>query len=137
MGRRTAAALLAVAPLLAACYDRAEEAAQLARQHAMASGRVLRLECGHGGRWWYEFAVGGVRRRGVAHDPAACAVRKVGDAVTVYYQPTAPAVHRAQAPAQAYAAERGFYVPVWLWFCLAALALPLSALMALRRGARR
>jgi hypothetical protein len=137
MGRRTGAALLAVAPLLAACYNGADEVAQLARQHAVASGRVVLLECHNGGRWWYEFEAGGTRRRGPAQEAAGCARRKLGDPVTVYYNPAAPAVHRARVPAQAYAAERGWYVPDWLWFCLAALALPLSALMALRRGARR
>ncbi|WP_446728954.1 DUF3592 domain-containing protein [Pseudoduganella sp. OTU4001] len=99
-----------------------------------AAGRVVLLECNHDGRWWYEFEAGGKRRRGSARDAAGCARRKLGDAVTVYYNPAAPQVHRAVAPAQAYADEHGFHVPQWLWFVLGALALPLSALMALRRG---
>ena len=40
------------------------------------------------------------------------------------------------APAAAYAAERGFHMPLWLWFGIGALALPVSAWIALRRGAR-
>ena len=130
-------ALLAAGLLLGGCYNRAEDVAQLARQHATATGRVALLECRLNGRWWYDFEVDGKRRRGMALDPAACQARRVGDAVTVYYNPARPEVHRAIAPAAAYEAEHGFYVPEWLWFGLGALALPLSALMALRRGSRR
>lgn len=136
MGWAARGALLAAAALLGGCYNRAEDVAQLARQHATAVGRVAALECRHDGRWWYEFEAGGKRRRGPASDAAGCGRRKVGDAVTIYYNPAAPDVHRAVAPAQAYAAEHGFYMPQWLWFGLGALALPLSALMALRRGSR-
>lgn len=128
------AAALAAGALLGGCYNRAEDVAQLARRHVVASGRVALLECRHDGRWWYDFEAGGKRRRGMAHDPAGCPARRVGDAVTVYYNPAQPEVHRAQAPDQAYQAEHGWHVPEWLWFGLGALALPLSALMALRRG---
>lgn len=130
------AAVLAAAWLLGGCYNRAQDVAQLARQHAVAAGRVAMLECRQNGRWWYEFTVDGKLRRGMSNDPAGCQARRVGDAVPVYYNPAHPALHRALAPAAAYEAEHGFYVPEWLWFGLGALALPLSALMALRRGSK-
>lgn len=136
MRGRVVAAALAAAWLLGGCYNRAQEVAQLARQHVTVTGRVVALECRHEGRWWYEFEAAGKRRRGAAHDAAACAGRRLGDAVTVYYNPAAPEVHRAVAPAVAYAAERGFHLPQWLLFVLGALALPFSALMALRRGSK-
>lgn len=137
MRARVGAAGVAAVLLLAGCYQRAEEVAQLMRRHETAVGRVVALECSQDGRWWYEFEAAGKRWRGPASDRAGCARRKLGAAVTVYYDPAAPAVNRAIAPAQAYAAERGFHMPLWLWFGLGALALPLSALMALRRGSRR
>ena len=123
--------------LLGGCYHRASDVAGLVRHHAATPGRVAVLECRHGGRWWYEFELDGKRRRGVASDEEGCARRRPGDPVTVYYNPSAPDVHRAVAPALAYEAERGFQMPLWLWFCLGALALPLSAWMALKRGSRR
>jgi hypothetical protein len=121
---------------LAGCYNRAADLAELARHHATAAGRIVVLECAQG-RWWYEFDVQGKRRRGPVQDAAGCGARQLGEQVTVYYNPALPEVHRARAPAEAYAQERGFYLPVWLWFGLGALALPLSAWMALKRGARR
>ncbi|XLZ71868.1 DUF3592 domain-containing protein [Massilia sp. SR12] len=130
------AAVLAAVMLLGGCYNRAQDVAQLVRQHAVAAGRVALLECRQNGRWWYDFTVEGKRRRGMSNDPAGCATRHVGDAVPVYYNPADPALHRAVLPAAAYAAEHGWYVPEWLWFGLGALALPLSALMALRRGSK-
>lgn len=133
--RCAAAAVSATAAcLLGGCYNRAGELAELARHHATAPGHVAVLECQNGGRWWYEFEVAGKRRRGPASDAAGCAQRRLGDAVTVYYNPAAPDVHRAVAPAQAYEDERGFHMPLWLWFGIGALALPLSAWMALKRS---
>lgn len=137
MRGRAGAAGLAALLLASGCYDRADEAAQLVRRHATAVGRVVALECHQDGRWWYEFEAAGQRWRGPSSDRAGCARRKLGEAVTVYYSPAAPGVHRAMAPALAYEAERGFHMPIWLWFGLGALALPLSALMALRRGGGR
>ncbi len=130
---RALLAAAAAAALLGGCYDRASEVAELARHHATAVGRVVALDCGNNGQWWYEFELDGKRRRGPAHEPAACRQHKPGDSVTVYYNPAAPDVHRAIAPALAYEDEHGFHVPVWLWFGIAALALPLSAWMALKR----
>lgn len=124
----------AAAALLGGCYQRATELAELSRHHATAVGRVVALECSNNGQWWYEFELEGRRRRGPARDRAGCRLRKAGDRVTVYYNPQAPEVHRAITPDQAYEDERGFHVPTWLWFCIAALALPLSAWMALKRG---
>lgn len=124
----------AAAVLLGGCYNRAIELAELSQHHATAAGRVVALDCQNDGRWWYAFALQGKERRGQAHDPAGCRQRKPGDSVTVYYNPAAPEVHRAIAPELAYQDEHGFYMPTWLWFCIAALALPLSAWMALRRG---
>lgn len=137
MPGRAVIAALAAAVLLGGCYNRAQDVAELARRHVTVAGRVVALECRHDGRWWYEFEAAGKRRRGMAHDPAACAGRRMGEAVAVYYNPAAPDVHRAVAPAAAYEAEHGFYLPDWLLFGLGALALPLSALMALRRGNQR
>jgi hypothetical protein len=128
--------MLALAAPLGGCYNRAADLAELSRHHATATGRVVALECSNGGKWWYEFDLDGKRRRGPVHDPAGCARRKAGDSVTVYYNPAAPAVHRALPPPVAYQAERGFHMPLWLWFGIGALALPLSAWMALRRSAR-
>jgi hypothetical protein len=130
------AAVAAVPLALGGCYNRAADLAELARHHATATGRIVVLECARG-RWWYEFEVQGQRRRGPVHEAPACDARRLGQQVTVYYNPALPQVHRAVAPAQAYAQERGFHMPEWLWFCLGALALPLSAWMALKRGARR
>lgn len=127
----------AAAALLAGCYNRATELAELARHHAAAAGHVVALDCGEQGSWWYEFELEGKRRRGAASDPAGCRQRRPGDRVTVYYNPAAPEVHRAIAPAKAYEEERGFSMPLWLWFGIGALALPLSAWMALRRGGGR
>lgn len=123
--------------LLGGCYNRAADVAELARRHAVAAGRVVILDCANQGRWWYEFGLNGKRRRGMASDPSGCVRRQLGDAVTVYYNPAQPDVHRAIAPAKAYEAEHGFYLPLWLWFAIGALALPLSAWMALKRGAPR
>jgi hypothetical protein len=124
----------AAAVLLGGCYNRASELAELSRQNATAMGRVVALECANDGRWWYEFDLEGKRRRGLAYDPAGCHQHRPGDQVTVYYNPAAPEVHRAVAPELAYEDEHGFHVPTWLWFCMAALALPLSAWVALRRA---
>jgi hypothetical protein len=125
------------AALLGGCYNRATELAELTRQHATAPGHVVVLECHNAGQWWYEFELEGKRRRGPVHEPSGCAQRKLGAGVTVYYNPAAPDVHRAVAPAKAYEQEHGFYMPLWLWFGLGALALPLSAWMALKRGSKR
>ena len=130
---RALLAAAAAATLLGGCYNRAGELAELARHHATAVGRVVALDCSNDGQWWYEFELEGKRRRGPAHDTAGCKQHKPGDSVTVYYNPASPEVHRATAPARAYEEERGFHVPVWLWFGIAALALPLSAWMALKR----
>ena len=127
----------AAAALLGGCYNRATELAELSRHHAAVAGRVVVLECHHDGQWWYEFELEGKRRRGPVRDPAGCGLRKLGDGVTVYYSPSAPDVHRAVAPAVAYRQEHGFHVPLWLWFGIGALALPLSAWMALKRGSKR
>ena len=126
----------AAAALLGGCYNRAIELAELSRHHATAAGHVAVLEC-HAGQWWYEFELEGKRRRGPVRDAVRCGQRKLGDGVTVYYNPSAPDVHRAVAPAMAYEQEHGFHVPVWLWFGIGALALPLSAWMALKRGSKR
>jgi hypothetical protein len=131
---RALLAASACAALLGGCYHRAGEVAELARHHAMAAGHVVALDCGNDGQWWYAFELEGKRRRGPAHDPSGCRQRKLGDSVTVYYNPAQPEVHRAVAPGQAYEDEHGFHMPTWLWFGIAALALPLSAWMALRRG---
>ncbi|WP_028103633.1 DUF3592 domain-containing protein [Pseudoduganella violaceinigra] len=131
------AAILAGALLLGGCYNRATELAELSRHHATAIGRVAALDCGNNGSWWYEFELQGKRRRGPAQDPAGCRQRKPGDRVTVYYSPADPEVHRAVAPAVAYEAEHGFHMPLWLWFGIGALALPLSAWMALQRSGGR
>lgn len=132
------AALLAgaVAALLAGCYNRATELEELVRHHVATTGQIVVLDCSHDGRWWYDFEAGGKHRRGSSSDPAGCRQRKLGEPVTVYVNPAAPDVHRAVAPAQAYADEHGFYIPLWLWFGIGALALPLSAWMALKRGTR-
>ena len=127
----------AAAALLGGCYNRATELAELSRHHATVDGRVVVLECHNDGQWWYEFELEGKRRRGPVREPAGCALRKLGDGVAVYYNPAAPEVHRAVAPAVAYQQERGLHVPLWLWFGIAALALPLSAWMALKRGSKR
>lgn len=127
----------AVSALLGGCYNRATELAELSHHHATAAGHVVILECHNAGQWWYEFELDGKRRRGQALEPGGCGQRKLGDAVTVYYNPAAPDVHRAVAPATAYENEHGFYVPMWLWFGIGALALPLSAWMALKRGSKR
>jgi len=95
---------------------------------------VVALDCSNDGHWWYEFDLEGKHRRGPVHDPDGCRQHKAGDSVTVYYNPQAPEVHRAVAPDQAYEDEHGFHMPTWLWFCIAMLALPLSAWMALKRG---
>jgi len=126
----------AAAALLGGCYNRATELAELSRHHAAATGHVAVLEC-HNGQWWYEFELEGKRRRGPVREAASCGRRKLGEAVTVYYNPAAPDVHRAVAPAVAYEQEHGFYVPMWLWFGIGALALPLSAWMALKRSGKR
>jgi len=126
----------AAAALLGGCYNRAEELAELSRHPATAAGHVAALEC-HTGQWWYEFELEGKRRRGPVRDADRCGQRRLGDSVTVYYNPSAPDVHRAVAPAVAYEQEHGFHVPVWLWFGIGALALPLSAWMALKRGSKR
>ena len=131
------AAMATLAAALGGCYNRATELEALVHSHATATGQIVVLDCRHDGRWWYAFEAGGRQRRGSADDAAGCAQRKLGDSVTVYYNPAQPAVHRVIPPAQAYEAERGFHVPLWLWFASAALALPLSAWMALKRGARR
>ena len=83
-------AAAAAATLLGGCYNRAAELAELSRHHATTAGRVAALDCANGGRWWYEFEAGGKRRRGVASDAAGCAQRRLGDTVTVYYNPRAP-----------------------------------------------
>ena len=127
----------AAAALLGGCYNRAIELAELSRHHATVAGQVAFLECHNDGRWWYQFELEGKRRRGMVQGPAGCARRKLGEPVTVYYNPSAPEVHRAVAPAIAYQQEHGFYVPLWLWFGIGALALPLSAWMALKRGSKR
>ncbi|WP_426342703.1 hypothetical protein ACN9MZ_14030 [Pseudoduganella sp. S-14] len=124
------------AVLLGGCYNRATELSELSHHHATVAGRVAALECHNDGRWWYEFELEGKRRRGPVHEPDGCRQRKLGDNITVYYNPAAPDVHRAVAPATAYRQEHGFHVPVWLWFGLGALALPLSAWMALKRGSK-
>ena len=126
----------AAAALLGGCYNRATELAELARHHARAAGQIVMLECDRNGRWWYEFELEGKRRRGPVHESDGCARRKLGDSITVYYNPSAPQVHRAIAPAAAYRQEHGFYVPLWLWFGIGALALPLSAWMALKRSGK-
>jgi hypothetical protein len=126
----------AAAALLGGCYNRASELAELSRHHATVAAHVVVLEC-HKGQWWYEFELQGKRRRGPVQEPASCGQRKLGDSVTVYYNPAAPDVHRAVAPAVAYEQEHGFYVPMWLWFGIGALALPLSAWMALKRSGKR
>jgi len=131
---RALLAAVVAAALLGGCYERATELAELSRHHAAAPGRVVALECGNDGRWWYEFELDGKRRRGSAHDADGCRQRRPGDSVTIYYNPAAPDVHRAIAPAAAYEEERGFHMPIWLWFGIAALALPMSAWLALRRG---
>jgi len=127
----------AAAALLGGCYNRATELAELTRHHSRVAGHVVVLDCQNNGQWWYEFELDGKRRRGSVQDPGGCRQRKLGDSVTVYYNPSAPEVHRAIAPAMAYHLEHGFYVPMWLWFGIGALALPLSAWMALRRGSKR
>ncbi|KQZ44106.1 DUF3592 domain-containing protein [Duganella sp. Root1480D1] len=127
----------AAAALLGGCYDRATELAELSRHHATVAGHVVVLDCANDGQWWYEFELEGKQRRGAAHEPAGCRQRKPGDRVTVYYNPSAPDVHRAVAPAMAYQQEHGFHMPIWLWFGIGALALPLSAWMALKRGSKR
>ncbi|MGW8391945.1 hypothetical protein [Pseudoduganella sp. HUAS MS19] len=127
----------AAAALLGGCYNRAGDLAELSRHHAAVAGRVVVLDCHNAGQWWYEFELAGKRRRGPVHEPAGCGRRQLGDSVTVYYNPAAPQVHRAVDPVTAYEQERGFHVPTWLWFGIGALALPLSAWMALRRGSRR
>ena len=143
MPSRLHTALLGAAALpllLGGCYNRAAEVAELARHHATAAGRIVALVCQHAGRWWFQFEWDGQHRRGWASDGAdgaACARRRLGDSVTVYVNPAVPAVHRAIDPGLAYEQERGFYLPQWLWFGLGALALPLSAWMALKRGSRR
>jgi hypothetical protein len=124
----------AAAALLGGCYNRASELAELSRHHATVAAHVVVLEC-HKGQWWYEFELQGKRRRGPVQEPASCGQRKLGDSVTVYYNPAD--VHRAVAPAVAYEQEHGFYVPMWLWFGIGALALPLSAWMALKRSGKR
>ena len=126
----------AAAVLLGGCYNRATELAELSRHHATAPGHVVVLECHHG-TWWYEFELQGKRRRGAVQEPDGCRQHKLGDTVTVYYNPAVPEVHRAVAPATAYQQERGLFVPLWLWFGIGALALPLSAWMALKRVNRR
>lgn len=130
---RALLAATAAAALLCGCYNSAAELAELSRHHATTTGRVVALACSDDGQWWYEFELKGRRRRGAAHDPAGCRQHRPGDSVTVYYNPAAPQVHRAIAPEKAYEDERGFLIPVWLWFGIAALALPLSAWMALKR----
>ena len=127
----------AAAALLGGCYNRATELAELSRHHATVAGQVAVLDCHNDGQWWYQFELQGKRRRGVVHEPAGCARRKLGEPLTVYYNPSAPEVHRAVAPAIAYQQEHGFYVPLWLWFGIGVLALPLSAWMALKRGSKR
>lgn len=127
----------AAAALLGGCYNRAADLAELTRHHATAAGHVVVLECHNHDRWWYEFELQGKRRRGAVQEPGGCRRHQLGDTVTVYYNPAAPEVHRAVAPATAYQQERGFFVPLWLWFGMGALALPLSAWMALKRVNRR
>ncbi|KQV59824.1 MULTISPECIES: DUF3592 domain-containing protein [unclassified Duganella] len=134
---RALLAAAAAAALLGGCYNRATELAELSRHHATAAGHVAVLECHNDGQWWYEFELEGKRRRGPVREPAGCAQRKLGDSVTVYYNPSAPEVHRAVAPAAAYQQEHGFHVPLWLWFGIGALALPLSAWVALKRSSKR
>jgi len=126
-------AAAAAAALLGGCYNRATELAELTRHNATAVGHVVALDCSNDGQWWYEFELEGKRRRGPAHDMAGCRRHKHGDSVTVYYNPAAPDVHRALAPSKAYEDERGFHMPLWLWFCIGAMALPLSAWVALKR----
>lgn len=134
---RTLLAWAAVAALLGGCYNRAAELVELERHHATTTGHLVVLECHNNGQWWYEFELEGKRRRGAVQDAAGCARRKLGESITVYYNPAAPDVHRAIAPATAYQQEHGFHVPMWLWFGIGALALPLSAWMALKRGSKR
>ena len=112
---------------LTGCYNEAADFRHLAAAPAQAEGKVVYVDCNSHGLVVYAFSLGGREYRGRAKG-WDCASTKLGDRVTVFYDPTHPVTNTSRQPSDAYEAARGWYVPDWVF---PLVALPLLVILGI------
>ena len=99
---------------LTGCYNEAADFKRLAAAPAQAEGRVVYIDCKSHGLVVYAFDVGGQEHRGKAAG-LSCESTKLGDKITIFYDPTHPSTNSSRQLSDAYEAARGWYVPDWVF----------------------
>ena len=112
---------------LTGCYNDAADFKRLAAAPAESEGRVVYVDCNSHGLVVYAFDVGGQEYRGKAAG-LNCGRTKLGDQITIFYDPTHPVTNTSRQPSDAYEAARGWYVPDWV---LPLIVLPLMIIIGI------